>query len=133
MSAASTWLESAALNHFFRNTPTTPPQQPFLGLFISDPTDGNIGVEVSDDDYARQSAIFSAPYKKENGYMYITNIEDIHFPVASVNQGVISHFGVFTAATGGELMVHGAVPIPREIMAGDEAVYREGSLEIMIN
>ncbi|MCL2215763.1 MAG: hypothetical protein FWB91_01955 [Defluviitaleaceae bacterium] len=129
MSSASNWLEVTALNHFFRNIPTPPPQ-PFIGLLISDPTDENIGTEVSGGNYERQPGTFTAPIQTELGKAQIENDAEIIFPVASANWGNITHFGIFTAATGGELMVHGAVPVPREIMAGDEAVYREGSLAI---
>jgi len=130
---ASRWLAEAALNHFFRNIPTTPPPQVFVGLYISSPTNENIGTEVSGGNYARQRATFTAPVQTEAGKAQIANATEIIFPVATANWGNITHFGILTAATGGQLMAHGAVPVPREILSGDEAVYREESLTISMD
>ncbi|MCL2197318.1 MAG: hypothetical protein FWB80_00185 [Defluviitaleaceae bacterium] len=128
---ASNFLENAVLNHFFRNTPSPAPAQVFLALYTSNPMDDNTGMEVAGGAYARQRITFSAPVQS-NEKAEVLNSTEIRFPVATAGWGSISHFGIFTAATGGNFLAHGAVPIPREIVSGDEAVFRAGALAVRV-
>lgn len=127
---ASTFLEAAALNHFFRNQPQIPPPQLFAALYISDPTDDNVGTEIQGGGYVRQTVTFTAPIKPEGEKTQISNNTEIRFPVASSDWGTISHFGIMTEATGGNLLAHAAVPIPKIIENGDEAKFNVGTLTI---
>jgi hypothetical protein len=129
---ASSWLENAVLNHFFRNTPTTPPAQVFLGLFTSNPTDDNTGIEVMGGAYARRQIVFTAP-EQVDGRGQIQNNAELRFPLATANWGNISHFGIFTDATGGNLLAHGTLPTPKLIETGDEAVFRQNSLKVTLD
>ena len=132
MSNASNFLEKAVLNHFFRNTATPPPARVYLALYISDPTDADIGTEVQGGSYVRRQVTFSEPEQVE-GRGQIQNNAEVRFPVATANWGNISHFGIRTAATGGELLAHAAIPIPRHIESGDEAVFRENALTVTLD
>jgi len=108
-------------------------------LYISDPTDANIGTEVQGGGYARRQATFTAPEQVDRPSpatgtrAQISNSAEIRFPVATANWGNISHFGIMTAATGGNLLAHGAVPTPRQIEAGDEAVFRANTLSVTLD
>lgn len=133
---ASTFLETAALNHFFRNQPQTPSAQLFVALYISDPTDDNVGTEIQGGGYARQQIAFSAPVQvpaQVGTKGQIANNAEIRFPVASTDWGVVSHFGILTAATGGNLLAHAPVPVPKIIESGDEAKFNVGTLTISID
>ena len=132
MSAASNWLEEAVLNHFFRNTPITAPAQIFLALYISDPTDADVGTEINGGGYARRQITFTAPSQVSDRGQ-ITNNAEVRFPVATANWGNISHFGIRTAITGGNLLAYGTVPTPRQIESGDEAVFRANSLTVTLH
>ena len=132
MSQASTWLEHAALNHFFRGVSTTAPAQVFVALYTSNPTDDNTGTEVTGGAYVRRQVTFSAPTQVD-GRGQIQNSAEIRYPIASANWGTVTHFGIFTAATGGNLLAHGAVPTSRPIIAGDEAVFRPNTLIVTLD
>ena len=130
---ASTFLGSAVLNHFFRNQPQTPTAQLFVALYISDPTDDNVGTEIAGGAYVRQQIAFTAPVKPAGEKTQISNSAEIRFPVASADWGTISHFGIITAATGGNLLAHAAVPVPKIIENGDEAKFNVGTLTIKMD
>jgi len=136
---ASNWLETAVLNHFFRSTATTAPARVYLALYISDPTDADIGTEVQGGGYVRQQITFSAPVQADRPppaqgtRAQIQNTAEVRFPVATANWGNISHFGIRTAATGGNLLAHAPVPTPRQIENGDEAVFRVDALAVTLD
>ncbi len=126
---ASNYLEEAVLNHFFRNGNIQSPAQLFLALYISDPTDNDTGTEIQGGAYQRQQITFAAP-TQVNGKATIQNNGEIRFPVATSNWGTVSHFGIRTAQTGGNLLTYGAVPVPKLIENGDEAKFNLNTLSI---
>jgi len=132
MGAASNWLEHAVLNHFFRNTPTTPSTNVFVALFTSNPTDAGTGVEVTGGAYARRQISFTAP-SQVNERGQISNNVEIRFPIATADWGTVTHFAIFTALTGGNMLAHGAVPTARPIITGDEAVFRSNTLVVTLD
>jgi len=136
---ATNYLEAAILNHFFRNTPQTPAAQLFVRLYISDPTDEDVGTEITGGGYVPQIVAFTAPVQVDRPSpdtgtrAQISNNAEIRFPVATSDWGTISHFGIATAATGGQLLAHAPVPVPKIIENGDEAKFNVGTLTISMD
>jgi len=116
----SSYLEQRLLNHAFRNTAYTPPTTLHLALFTSNPTKANTGTEVSGGGYERRPIAFSAA-AIEGGMMTIKNPAEIPFAVATADQGLVTHFGIFDAATGGNLMAFEALS-PRTIQTNDRFI-----------
>lgn len=106
---------AAILNQEFR-TGTV-----YLALYTSNPTGADTGTEVSGGGYARQPITFSAP-ALEGGKQTIKNSAKVEFPVAEGDWGTITHIGIRTAATGGDLIAYAALTNPRTILAGDRFV-----------
>jgi len=131
MNNASAWLANAMLNHFFRNTATTPPPQLFLALYTSNPTVNDVGAEIQGGSYVRRAVAFSAPVR-DGLDTVISSAVEIRFPVATANWGNISHFAIRTAATGGNMLAFAAVPVPKPIETGDEAKFIVGSIRIRL-
>ncbi len=129
---ASNYLEEAVLNHFFRNGNIPSPSQLYLALYISDPTDSDTGTEIQGGGYQRMPIGFTAP-KQTGGKGTIQNNAEIRFPIASANWGTISHFGIRTALTGGELLAYAPVPVPKLIESGDEAKFNVNALTISMD
>lgn len=127
MAAISNYLENALINHTLRNTALPSPTAVYVGLFLSDPTDANTGTQVTGTAYARQPVTFSAP---SNGAT--SNTADIEFPVAGSDWGTITHLGIFDAATGGNLLYHGAFTVSKIIQNGDQFIIRAGDLDISL-
>jgi len=93
----------------------------YLALYTSNPTGADTGTEVSGGGYARQPIEFSAP-ADEGGKQTIKNAAEIRFPVATSDWGTVTHIGIRTAATGGDLIAYAALTNPRTILAGDRFV-----------
>jgi len=129
---ASTHLEHALLNHFFRGQTVASPQNLFLALYISDPTDDDIGTEIAGGGYARQPITFGLP-EQIGGRGQITNNAQITFPNATANWGTISHWGVRDAATGGNLLTYAPVPTPKLIESGDEAKFNVSAITVAVD
>ncbi len=112
MSAFSNYLETAIINATLRNTTYTSPANVYVALFTTDPTDAASGTECTGTSYARTAVSttggFVAP---TNGVT--SNVADVVFPTAGGAWGTITHFGIFDAATVGNLMYHGALTAPK--------------------
>lgn len=89
----------------------------YLALFTAAPGESTAGTEVSGGAYARQQVTFGNP---SNGTM--TNSAAIEFPTATATWGTAVAWGLFDAATGGNLVWYGNITTPKELLSGD--IYR---------
>lgn len=121
----SNYLESALLNHAFGGTPFTQPAGMYLALFTAAPSDAGGGTEVSGGGYARQSVVGAV---SGDTFSLAGNVD---FPAAAGSWGAITHVGIFDAASGGNLLVWGALSVPRTIASDD--IYRQASLTISLD
>jgi len=128
----SNWLSAQLLNAALRNTAFTPPATVYLALYTSDPTAADTGQEVSGGGYARQVITFNAP-ALENGRQTVKSAADVQFPVATANWGLVTHVGLRTAATGGNLLWSAPLPSQRTIESGDNPKFLAGSTLVRFN
>ena len=128
MGAFSDYLEAALLNHILRNTAFTSPTTVYLALFTTAPGEAGGGVEVSGGSYARQAATFGAP---SNGTC--SNSADVTFPQATADWGTIQGFGIFDAATAGNLLFYGNFTVAKSVLSGDYFVVPAGGLSITLD
>lgn len=127
MAAISDYLENALINATLRNTTYTSPADVYVGLFTTDPTDDGSGTEVSGGSYARTIATFATPSNGSSS----TNA-DVQFPQATGNWGTITHFGIFDAATTGNLLYHGILTAAKTIETGDVFKIASGNLTVTL-
>lgn len=104
MSALSNYLENALVNAVLRNTTYTSPATVYVALFTTNPNEDASGTEVSGSNYSRMAVTFAAP---SNGST--SNSALITFPTPSGAWGTITHFGIFDAASSGNLLWYGAL------------------------
>jgi hypothetical protein len=126
MSAASNYTETLALTYLLTASAATRPTAWYVALFTSDPTDAGSGTEVSGTNYARQSVAFTVSGDTASNDATIT------FPAAGSNWGTITHVGVYTASTSGNLLFHGAVTTSKSIDTGDTFQISSGNLDITL-
>ena len=127
MAEMSNFLENALINATLRNTAYTSPTTVYVGLYTSDPTDGNTGTEVSGGSYARTAVTFGAP---SNGASL--NNAAVEFPQATGNWGTVGWIGIHDAATSGNLMYHTALDTSKTIETGDIFKIAVGSLSVTL-
>lgn len=142
----SNWLSAALLNATLRNTAFSSPATVYLALYTSDPTPADTGTEVTGGGYKRMPITFAAPFIEQvrfdkNGQTVtvpmqtVKNAADVEFPIATADWGLVSHIGLRTAATGGNLLFSSAIkdangnPNPRTIQKGDNPKFlKDGTL-----
>lgn len=125
----SNFLELELLDHIGGNGSYTAPN-PYLALYTSAPSDTGGGTEVSGGSYARvdSNAKFGAA---ASGSM--SNDAEIAFPTASASWGTVVAFGIFDAASAGNLLVWGDLTTSKLVGNGDTARFPIGSLVINLD
>ena len=125
MSGFSTHLAHALMNHVFRGTEYVPPASSYLALFIADPTDDNLTAnEVSAAWYARQQvSSWTAPAGGTS-----SNSNTISYNAVTDNAVTITHWGLYDAATSGNLLASGAFNTSKVLNIDDVFVVGENDL-----
>lgn len=100
----------------------------YLALFTTAPSETGGGTEVSGGAYARQAVTFGAP---SGGSM--KNSAAIEFPTATANWGTATAWGLFDAATAGNLIWYGDIDTPKELLSGDIYRINAGSLTLTMD
>ena len=133
MSAMSDYLEGELVKHLFRTGSFTKPSALYVGLFTVAPTDSSAGTEVSGGSYARapldpSDANWTAP---SAGDGKTGNGVQVSYAAPTGNWGTVVAFGIFDAASGGNLLLHGAISPTRTVLSGDPAPkFPVGALQI---
>lgn len=141
MSAMSDYLENKLVDHLFRAQALTAPATLYIGLLTAAPSDSGGGTEVSGNSYARatvtsslanwagtQSAGSTVASSGTGGQT--SNNASITFATPSGTWGTVSHFGIYDAASGGNLLFWGSLTISKTINQGDTVSFPAASLTI---
>jgi hypothetical protein len=125
----SNYAENLLANWIRGNANMPNAATPYLALFSDNPGDNNTGTEVTTDIRAsgRLAISFGAP---TNGV--IANNTEIDFG-ESENDVSISHFGIYDAQSGGNLIAHGALASQRSILTSDRVEWNAGALVVTID
>jgi hypothetical protein len=99
----------------------------FVSLHTGDPGDTGTLEVVGGGAYARQPATFT---KTGSNPTVAANSAVIQFPTAIADWGVISHFGLWTNATGGTFLGGWPVTTPKAVGPDDTARWEVGKLRI---
>tara|TARA_Y100000994_G_scaffold240053_1_gene234346 strand:+ start:268 stop:654 length:387 start_codon:yes stop_codon:yes gene_type:complete len=126
MTAMSDFLELKVLDHVLGTTAYTQPTSVFIGLSTGTFADDNSGTEITGNGYARQAVTFNAA---SGGTA--TSSATVTFPTATGTWGLIQFFGIFDAASGGNLLLHGALSSSKNITTGD--VIRMNAGDVTVN
>ncbi len=125
MSAMSDYLENEILDHILSTGSYTMPTAVYVGLSTGSFNDDNNGTELTGSNYARVAATFSAASSGTT-----SNSAAVEFNAATGSWGLISHFGIFDAASSGNLLIHGAFTTAKTIASGDILKIPTGDLDI---
>ena len=125
MSAMSDFLELEVLDHVLGTGSYTMPTTVRIGLSTGSFGDDNSGTELSGSGYARQAITFAAASSGSAA----TNAT-VTFPTATGSWGAVSHWAIFDAASGGNLLIHGVFATPKTITSGDVLRINSGDLTV---
>lgn len=137
MAAKTNYLENKQIDATFRGVAYTLPATLYVGLFTAAPTDAGGGTEVSGGSYARQAlapsttnwaatnAAGSTASTSSGTSGTTSNNVAITFPTATADWGTVTSFGIFDAASAGNLLVYGALTSSQSIPIG--ATYSLGA------
>jgi hypothetical protein len=143
MSALSDYLENKLIDYLFRAQAFAAPTSVFAALFTAGPTDTGGGTELAGNNYARIEiacglTTFNGTHGTTSGASTGTsgstsNAEVIQFDTPSANWGTVTHFALFDAVSGGNMLVHGQLAIPKIINTSDDVKFNIGALTIQID
>jgi hypothetical protein len=123
----SNHLETLVLQWAFTTGSATRPTQWHVALYTAAPSDTGGGTEVSGNGYARVAATFTV-----SGNL-ATNASSLEWAAATGSWGTVTHAAVFDAATGGNMLAHGALTSARTINSGDTLRIPSGDLDITLD
>lgn len=133
MSGFSNYLEDGLVNATLRGGTYTGGAV-YVALFKTDPTDANTGAELTDPSYVRQRAHatvvsdgFTAP---ANGVS--SNTRTLTFPAITGVQVTLTHWGIFDALTGGNLLYHAPLQVAKTLDPSDVLSFPIGSLIVTL-
>jgi len=137
----SNYLENKIVDQLFRGQSAPTTTTLYVGLLTAAPNDAGGGTEVSGGSYARvavtsslanwagtQSAGSTTASTGTGGQT--SNNTAITFPTPTAGWGTVTHFGIYDAATGGNLLFHGALTIAKTINQADTVTFPAASLSI---
>lgn len=129
MSGFSDYLENALFNATLRGG-TYAGAAVFAALFTTNPTDAGSGAELADSAYLRQRAHatvpsdgFTAPVNGSG-----TNTRTLVFPAIVDTTVTITHWGLFDAQNGGNLLYHAPLQNPKTLDPSDVLSFPVGSM-----
>ena len=126
MSALSDYAENKVLDVLGANATFTAPSAVYLGLSTGSFNDDGSGTEISGNNYARVAVSFGSAAS-----CTMSNDAAIEFAAATGSGfGTVSHWGLFDAASSGNLLVHGSFSASKTIASGDVLKIAVGDLDI---
>ncbi len=131
MSSFGDYWENEILDHVFGKGSYTPPTI-YVALSTAEPgDDGSALSEPSGNGYARQSTSASDWNAAAGGAL--DNANEITFAEATGDWGTMTHFALMDAASGGNLLAHGALSASKSIGSGDTANIAAGDLDVSLD
>lgn len=122
----SNFLENEILDHVLRNQVYTPPAAIYVGLSTANPGEDGAGLaEPVGNNYSRQSVGFGAAVGGT-----VSNTAEIPFTASGGNWGTITHFALFDAASGGNMLYYAPLTASRVLNDGSSASFGIGELDV---
>jgi len=127
MAEMSNYLENALLNGTLNGTTYTAPTTIYISLWTSNPGDDASGAEVSGGSYARAVVTFDTATGITG---LVATDADVTFATATAGWGTVGWIGINDALSGGNLLYHSALDLPKTIDAGDIFKITTGNLTV---
>lgn len=124
MAGFSDYTAQATIKYWMNGTAMPSISNRYLAIFTADPKDDNSGsvYEVSGAWYSRQTAnSWTTPVSAGDGSSgtVVKNSAQITFPAVSGSAVTVTHWGLYNAATGGNLLYSGALTVSKNLNISD--------------
>jgi hypothetical protein len=127
----SDFLELKILEHITGKTAYSMPTV-YVGLSTADPLDTGAGLaEPSGGSYVRKSTAGADWSTAAAGS--INNANDVTFVESTASWGTITHFAIFDAVSGGNMLGHGELTSPQLVGDGKVAKFLATTLTITLD
>jgi len=132
MTGFSDYWENEVLDHLFDKGVYASPPALYVALSTADPGDDGAGAaEPAGGSYARVETS-KADWAGASGGA-VSNAEAIDFAEATSAWGTITHFALYDAAMGGNLLVCGPLSDARTVAGGDTVRFAAGDLNVTLS
>ena len=134
MAAMSDYLENKLIDFVFRGQAYSAPTTIYVGLLTTGTSDANTGqVEVTGGSYARV-AVTSSLANWAGTQAAASTVASTGTSGTTSNNGVITSFGMYDAATGGNLLFYGNLSTSKTVNNGDAApTFAAAALSIQLD
>jgi len=130
MAGFSNYTQNAILNWLKGTDMPEAPAALYVALFNGDPTDtGSGGDEVTTD--IRTAGRLAATFGSITGNTSIANSAEVDFGAAAGGE-TVSHFAIFDAASGGNMLGSNALASSQTVVAGNLVKFAIGALTITV-
>lgn len=144
MAAMSDYLENKLVDQIFRGQAYTFPSTLYVGLLTAAPSDTGGGTEVSGNNYSRVAVTNSlanwagtqgaSTTSASTGTTGTTsNNASVTFSTPAATWGTITAFGIYDAATAGNLLFYGTLTITKTINQSDTVSFPPASLSLQLD
>lgn len=133
MSAFSSYLENKTLDHILGGGDYSRPATVYLALFTAAPTESGGGTEVSGGSYARLAITNNSTNFPAASGGSKSNGTAITLGPASAGWGTVSHWAIFDASTGGNMLYFGACGSAKAIDTSDSFTIAASQLTITLD
>lgn len=131
MSSFSDYLEAALLDHVFSKSAGYTQPTLYLAVSTADPTDAGTGTaEPVGNAYARVATV-AADWTRS--VSTISNATQLSFPEATGTWGTLTHFALYDAATGGNMIAHAALGTAKAIAANETLRFPIGNITVALD
>ena len=134
MSGWTNAVEQGMLNHFMGKATYTSDANHYVALSTTPPTEtGTNFTEPVGGAYARKSTVATDWNSATGGSpSQITNLNAVIFATATAAWGTITHWGIFSALSGGTLRSSGPLASAQIVNSGNIATFAAGALRVQL-
>lgn len=124
------FLNQVAGNLFLTKTTPALPTEYFVGLSITEPTMTGTNVSEPGTGAGYQRVKLENLSEPTNGV--VTNTANINFDESTASWGTVTHFVIYDALVGGNLLMYGALSTPRVVEAATVMTIRQDYLKLSV-
>jgi len=132
MAGFSDYWENEVLDHLFDKGVYTPPATIYIALSTANPgDDGASAAEPMGGSYARIQTSNVDWAGASSGA--VSNAHAVEFAQATAPWGTVTHFALYDAAVGGNLLAFGPLTNAKTVAAGDTVRFPPGGLTVTLD